>query len=102
MYKVRATKLLFSSRATSYMWQEAIKHYMCHIDQEAAGSHCSYQKINHDIVLHVDPFPAKFRNHLIVYRADKPKPSVQNPKKTKQQLEEEEDEQYALIDEMQQ
>uniref|UniRef100_A0A915KBZ6 Uncharacterized protein n=1 Tax=Romanomermis culicivorax TaxID=13658 RepID=A0A915KBZ6_ROMCU len=101
MYKVLATKLPFSSRATFYMWQEAIKRFICHIDQEAAGSHCSYCKINHEIVLRIDPFPAKFRNHVVVNRADKPKPSVQNPKKTKQQLEEEEDEQYALIDKMQ-
>uniref|UniRef100_A0A915KQC8 Uncharacterized protein n=1 Tax=Romanomermis culicivorax TaxID=13658 RepID=A0A915KQC8_ROMCU len=42
MYKVPATKLPFSSRATFYMWQEAVKRHMCHIDQEAAGSHCSY------------------------------------------------------------
>uniref|UniRef100_A0A915JYE7 Uncharacterized protein n=1 Tax=Romanomermis culicivorax TaxID=13658 RepID=A0A915JYE7_ROMCU len=101
MYKVPATKLPFSSRATFYMWQEAIKRYMCHIDQEAEGSHCSYRKINHDIVLHIDPFPAKFQNQVVVNRAHKPKPSVGNLKKTKQQLEEEEDEQYALIDKMQ-
>uniref|UniRef100_A0A915IZ01 Uncharacterized protein n=1 Tax=Romanomermis culicivorax TaxID=13658 RepID=A0A915IZ01_ROMCU len=36
MYKVPAPKLPFSSRATFYMWQEAINHYMYHIDQEAA------------------------------------------------------------------
>uniref|UniRef100_A0A915JXQ2 Uncharacterized protein n=1 Tax=Romanomermis culicivorax TaxID=13658 RepID=A0A915JXQ2_ROMCU len=60
MYKVPANKLPFSSRATFYMWQEAVKRFMCHIDQEALGSHCSYPKINHDIVLRVDPFPAKF------------------------------------------
>uniref|UniRef100_A0A915JYR7 Uncharacterized protein n=1 Tax=Romanomermis culicivorax TaxID=13658 RepID=A0A915JYR7_ROMCU len=40
-----------------------------------------------------------FRNHIVVDLANKPKPLVQNPKKTKQQLEEE-DEQYALIDKM--
>uniref|UniRef100_A0A915KK17 Uncharacterized protein n=1 Tax=Romanomermis culicivorax TaxID=13658 RepID=A0A915KK17_ROMCU len=83
------------------MYKEAIKRFISHIDQDKAGSYCSYCKINHDIVLPIDPFPSKFRNHVIVNRADKPKPSVRNPKKTKQQLEEEEDEQYALIDEMQ-
>uniref|UniRef100_A0A915JWG6 Uncharacterized protein n=1 Tax=Romanomermis culicivorax TaxID=13658 RepID=A0A915JWG6_ROMCU len=41
MYKVPANKLPFSSRATFNMWQEATKRYMCHIDQEAVGSHCS-------------------------------------------------------------
>uniref|UniRef100_A0A915KW13 Uncharacterized protein n=1 Tax=Romanomermis culicivorax TaxID=13658 RepID=A0A915KW13_ROMCU len=101
MYNVPANKLPFSSRATFYMWQEAIKHFMSHIDQEASGSHCSYRKINQDIVLCVDPFPAKFRNQVIVNRADKQKPSVRKPKKTREQLEEEECEQYALIDEMQ-
>uniref|UniRef100_A0A915K4D6 Uncharacterized protein n=1 Tax=Romanomermis culicivorax TaxID=13658 RepID=A0A915K4D6_ROMCU len=60
MYNIPANKLPFSSRATFYMWQEATKRYMCHIDQEAAGSHCSYQKINHNIVLRSDPFPPKF------------------------------------------
>uniref|UniRef100_A0A915K3D9 Uncharacterized protein n=1 Tax=Romanomermis culicivorax TaxID=13658 RepID=A0A915K3D9_ROMCU len=94
MYKVLATKLMFSSLATFYMWQGSIKGFICYIDQETAGSRCSYCKINHEIVLRMDPFPAKFRNYV-------PKPWVQNPKKTKQQLEEEEDEQYALIDEIQ-
>uniref|UniRef100_A0A915IA36 Uncharacterized protein n=1 Tax=Romanomermis culicivorax TaxID=13658 RepID=A0A915IA36_ROMCU len=51
-------------------------------------------------MLCVDLFPAMFCNPVVVDRANKPKPSVQNPKKTKQQLEEEEDEQYALIDQM--
>uniref|UniRef100_A0A915L9N5 Uncharacterized protein n=1 Tax=Romanomermis culicivorax TaxID=13658 RepID=A0A915L9N5_ROMCU len=101
MYNVPANKLPFLSRATFYMWQEAIKRFMCHIDQEASGSHCSYRKINQDIVLRINPFPAKFRNHVIVNRADKQKPSVQKPKKTKEQLEEEEYEQYELIDEIQ-
>uniref|UniRef100_A0A915J5D1 Uncharacterized protein n=1 Tax=Romanomermis culicivorax TaxID=13658 RepID=A0A915J5D1_ROMCU len=60
MYKVPANKQPFSSRATFYMWQEATKRYMCHIDQEAARYHCSYRKINHDIILHIDPFLSRF------------------------------------------
>uniref|UniRef100_A0A915KE86 Uncharacterized protein n=1 Tax=Romanomermis culicivorax TaxID=13658 RepID=A0A915KE86_ROMCU len=101
MYNIPANKLPFSSRATFYMWQEATKRYMCHIDQEAACWHCSYRKINHDIVLRVDPFPPKFRNHVIVNRADKPKPSVQNPKKTREEWEEEEYEQYSIAEDIQ-
>uniref|UniRef100_A0A915HVB9 Uncharacterized protein n=1 Tax=Romanomermis culicivorax TaxID=13658 RepID=A0A915HVB9_ROMCU len=46
MYKIPANKLPFSSRVTFYMWQEATKCYMCHIDQEAARSHCLCRKIN--------------------------------------------------------
>uniref|UniRef100_A0A915HYK8 Uncharacterized protein n=1 Tax=Romanomermis culicivorax TaxID=13658 RepID=A0A915HYK8_ROMCU len=77
VYKVRATKLPFSSWATFYMWQEAIKRFMSHIDQD--------RKV------------PKSRNS---------QPSQQTEtfgsksKKMKQQLEEEEDEQYALIDKM--
>uniref|UniRef100_A0A915JP20 Gag protein n=1 Tax=Romanomermis culicivorax TaxID=13658 RepID=A0A915JP20_ROMCU len=29
-------------------------------EEEAARSHCSYRKINHDIVLHIDSFPWRF------------------------------------------
>uniref|UniRef100_A0A915HSZ0 Uncharacterized protein n=1 Tax=Romanomermis culicivorax TaxID=13658 RepID=A0A915HSZ0_ROMCU len=82
------------------MWQKSIKRFSSHIDQEPAGSHCSYRKINHEMVLCIDPFPTMFQSHIVVDRANRPKPSVQNPKKTKQQLEEEEDEQYALVDKM--
>uniref|UniRef100_A0A915JI69 Uncharacterized protein n=1 Tax=Romanomermis culicivorax TaxID=13658 RepID=A0A915JI69_ROMCU len=99
--RVPANKLPFSSRATFYMWQEATKRYMCHINQEAAHSHCSYRKINHHIVLCIHPFPSRFRNHVTVNRANKPMPSVQNPKKTREEWEEEEYKQYSLVDDMQ-
>uniref|UniRef100_A0A915JXI8 Uncharacterized protein n=1 Tax=Romanomermis culicivorax TaxID=13658 RepID=A0A915JXI8_ROMCU len=82
------------------MWQEAIKRFINHIDQESLGSYCSYQKINHEIVLWIDPFPTVFRNQVMADGSTKLKPSIRNPKKTRQELEEEEDEMYAQIDEM--
>uniref|UniRef100_A0A915IBU7 G-protein coupled receptors family 1 profile domain-containing protein n=1 Tax=Romanomermis culicivorax TaxID=13658 RepID=A0A915IBU7_ROMCU len=101
MYNIPANKLPFSSRATFYMWQEAMKRYICHIDQEAAHSHCSYQKINHDIVLCIDPFPSRFRNHVVVNWANKPKHSVRNPKKTREEGEKEEYKQYSITNDIQ-
>uniref|UniRef100_A0A915KLA5 Uncharacterized protein n=1 Tax=Romanomermis culicivorax TaxID=13658 RepID=A0A915KLA5_ROMCU len=42
----------------------------------------------------------RFRNHIMADRSNKPKPSICNPKKTRQELEEEEDEMCAHIDEI--
>uniref|UniRef100_A0A915JJ37 Uncharacterized protein n=1 Tax=Romanomermis culicivorax TaxID=13658 RepID=A0A915JJ37_ROMCU len=55
-----------------------------------------YARINHVIVLGIDPFPSKFPNHNIVNWADKP-----NPKKTREEQEEEEYEEYSLTNDMQ-
>uniref|UniRef100_A0A915JNB9 Uncharacterized protein n=1 Tax=Romanomermis culicivorax TaxID=13658 RepID=A0A915JNB9_ROMCU len=81
------------------MWKEATLPYINHIDQEAAGSYCSYQEINHKKVLRVDSFPMSFRNHVMADRTNKPKLPVRNPKKTREELQKEEEEMYVYIDE---
>uniref|UniRef100_A0A915JE95 Uncharacterized protein n=1 Tax=Romanomermis culicivorax TaxID=13658 RepID=A0A915JE95_ROMCU len=56
--------------------------------------------MNCEIVLGIDTFPTRSQNRVMADRSNKPKPSVCNPKKTSQELEEEDDEMYAPINEM--